>query len=204
LGPIGFEGDLLAAKAALEDATGQSVISYRAPYFSADGCDPWFGEVLARAGFLLDSSRRLKTIAPGFSGIVPLPGSAGAVREVPLPAIGFGSKRLTIIGGTYLRLLPLAWIVRLLKWGQARGFIPMVYLHPYDLDPKAAPLGYHRLRHWRNSLGDRVRRLGRRTAAEKLQFLASIYEFTFVESLIDVESLAPPVGVNRHAPLSIA
>lgn len=146
LGPVGFERDLRAAKAALEDATGQAVISYRAPYFSADGCDPWFGAALARAQIVLDSSRRLRSIPPGFEGTLPLLGSGDAVREVPLPAIGFGSKRLAILGGTYFRLLPLPWIIRLLQWGQARGFIPMVYLHPYDFDPTAARLSYDRLR----------------------------------------------------------
>ena len=42
--------------------------------------------------------------------------------EVPLAAIGPGSKRLTVIGGTYFRLLPLRWIVSLLEWARGGSF----------------------------------------------------------------------------------
>src|SRR5262245_42380292 len=54
LGPKRFRLDLLTAKASLEDVAGQPVRSYRAPYFSAEGCDPWFGEELASAGIVID------------------------------------------------------------------------------------------------------------------------------------------------------
>jgi len=191
LGRRGFESDLRAAKDALEDASGQPVLSYRAPYFSGEGCDPWFGETLARVGFMLDSSRRLRSTPPAFRGTLPLTGSGGAVREVPLPAIGYGSKRITVIGGSYLRLLPLSLIIRLLEWAQARGFIPMVYLHPYDLDPTAAPLGYESLRLCFPRLGDWIRRLGRGTADVKLRALARIYEFRPAETLIESGDIAP-------------
>ena len=107
-------------------------------------------------------------MSPGSDGTIPLPGSGNTVRELPLPAIGLGSKRLAIIGGTYFRLLPLAWIVRLLSWGRMQGFLPMVYLHPYDFDATAAPLGYDKLRYWRPYLGDQIRLLGRSTTVEKV------------------------------------
>ena len=147
--------DLLAAKCCLEDASGQRLLGLSAPYFSGEQCDPWFGEALARAGFLLDSSRRVRTTPAAFRGSFPLTGSGGTVAEVPLPSVGWGSKRITVIGGSYPRLLPLSWIIRLLERGRARGFIPMVYLHPYDLDPGAAPLEYERFGHWLPRLGDR-------------------------------------------------
>jgi len=185
LGRRGFEADLRAAKDALEDASGQRVLSYRAPYFSGERCDPWFGATLARVGFMLDSSRRLRSTPLAFQGTLPLTGSGGAVREVPLPSIGCGSKRITVIGGSYLRLLPLRWIIRLLEWGRSRGFIPMVYLHPYDLDSTAVPLEYEPLRQWFPRLGDWVRRRGRRTADEKVRALARIYALRPVESLIE-------------------
>src|SRR5262249_39567071 len=107
LGAASFGRDLLTAKRELEDVSGQQVKSYRAPYFSSEGCDPWFGDTLARAGIVLDSSFRSNRVPLGFCGKFPLPGSGGAVWEVPLPSIGCGIKRLTVIGGTYFRLLPL-------------------------------------------------------------------------------------------------
>jgi hypothetical protein len=200
LGRVGFEEDLLAAKCSLEDVSGQRLLSYRAPYFSGEHCDPWFGEALARAGFILDSSRRLRSAPLAFHGTCPLIGSGGAVQEVPLPCIGSGAKRITIIGGSYLRLLPLSWSIRLLEWGRSEGFIPMVYLHPYDLDPEAAPLEYERFRHWLPRLGDRIRRLGRETADIKLRALCKIYDFCPIESLVEPGriSLESDCVAERH------
>jgi hypothetical protein len=182
LGPAGFARDIRAARLALEDVTGRPVVSYRAPYFSSDGCDPWFGRAIAEAGFTIDSSRRLRATPPGFAGTLPLEGSGGAVREVPFPAVGYGPRRVAVIGGTYFRLLPLPCVTWLLRRGRAGGFLPMVYLHPYDLDPTAAPLGYEPFRHWGPFLAEQVRRLGRQSATEKLRALAREYNFQPVES----------------------
>jgi peptidoglycan/xylan/chitin deacetylase (PgdA/CDA1 family) len=183
-GPRAFREDLHAAKVALEDIAGTPVISYRAPYFSSDGCDPWFGEALAAEGFLFDSSRRIGTPPTDFRGTLPVPGTEGAVTEVPLPSIGFGPKRLTVIGGSYFRLMPLGLIRRLLRRVETQGFIPLVYLHPYDIDPSAPPLAYPRGRYWKERAGARVRRYGRRTAGDKLRALARVYEFAPIETVL--------------------
>jgi len=183
-GPGRFREDLRAAKAELQDAAGVPVVSFRAPYMSSDGCDPWFGEALASVGFRLDSSRRLRRPPPGFHGTLPVPGTGGEVTEVPFPCIGFGEKRLTIIGGTYFRLLPLPVITHLLARCERRGFVPLVYLHPYDVDPDAPPLAYPR-GYWRQRAGDRMRRTGRTSAASKLRALARRYAFQPMESLVN-------------------
>ena len=186
MGPDGFRRDLLKAIAALQDITSQPILSFRAPYFSSDSCDPWFGEILAEAGIRLDSSRRLRVSPSNFDGMVPLAGSGGLVRELPLASIGFGSKRITVIGGTYMRLLPLPWIVRLMDQASSRGFIPMIYLHPYDLDSVAPALEYDKvLGHLWPRLGDRVRRIGRHTIAEMLHALSQTYDFQPAESLLE-------------------
>ena len=203
MGPTHFKQDLLAAKATLEDLAGLPVVSHRSPYFSSDGCDPWFGEVLAEAGISIDSSRRLRTAPAGFAGSHPLQGSGGAVHEVPLASIGFGPKRITVIGGTYMRVLPLPWIVRLLEQARAQGFVPMIYLHPYDLDPTAPPLAYERqLKYLWPRLGDWVRRLGRHTIAQKMHALSQLYDFQPIEALFDAEIPAPsaPSWANSAPP----
>lgn len=189
-GPRAFIEDLRRAKAALEDTLGRAVISYRAPFFSSDGCDPWFGEALARTGFRLDSSRRLAQLPRHFSGTVPVPGAAGDVIEVPLPSIGLGPKRLTIIGGTYFRLLPLHVIRALLARSERAGFVPIVYLHPYDLDTSARPLELPRGRHWVARAADVVRRTGREATAEKLRALAECYDFRPIESMLAADASA--------------
>jgi peptidoglycan/xylan/chitin deacetylase (PgdA/CDA1 family) len=179
-----FREDLQRAKAALEDASGMAVLSFRAPYFASDGADPWFGEVLAGAGFGIDSSRRLAAPPANFGGSYALEGSEGQVLEVPFASIGYGPKRLSVIGGTYFRLLPLAAIRRLLARAEAHGFLPMIYLHPYDIDPLAPPLAYPRRGYARQRLGDWVRRRGRASAGAKLRALAGTYEFKSIEAVL--------------------
>lgn len=183
-GPRKFRRDLGAAKSALEDVSGNSVVSYRAPYFSSDGCDPWFGESLAEAGFRVDSSVRIGSPPVGFRGTTLLAGGQGAVTEVPLASVGFGSKRLTVIGGTYFRLFPIALVQRLLSRSEAQGFIPVVYLHPYDVDPTAPPLDYSDGRSWTRSALDRLRDYGRESVADKLRALARTYDFQSIESVL--------------------
>jgi peptidoglycan/xylan/chitin deacetylase (PgdA/CDA1 family) len=179
-GPDAFKADLLAGKSALEDASGISVTSYRAPYFSIDGCSPWFGRILAECGFRADSSLRVEARKRPTEEKLWLEGSEGQVEEFPLPAIGFGPKRLTIIGGTYFRLLPLPAIRRLLRMVEERGFTPMVYLHPYDIDPHASPLDYPSRGYFTKRQGDRMRRIGRSGTAQKLAALAEEYHFQAV------------------------
>jgi peptidoglycan/xylan/chitin deacetylase (PgdA/CDA1 family) len=187
-GPQRFGEDVRRAKASLESASGRSVRSYRAPYFSSDGCDPWFGETLARTGFAFDSSRRIGRPSPAFRGTLPLPGSSGAVSEVPMPSLGYGSKRLTVVGGTYFRLLPLHAIEGLLERARANGFVPMVYLHPYDVDPSAAPLDYPGSGYWPGKAGDWLRRVGRAGALAKLTALARTYEFEPIERVVGLDA----------------
>lgn len=182
LGPARFREDIRRARGTLEDVAGAPVLSYRAPYFSADGCDPWFGEALAEEGYTLSSSARVSSGPAGFGGTYAVPGSDGAVTEVPLPCLGFGDKRLTVIGGTYFRLLPLPAIRLLLGRAEELGFIPLVYLHPYDVDSTAEALRYPaHPRYLKRRAGDWVRRRGRRSAVSKLLALTDTYTFGPVE-----------------------
>ena len=184
MGPERFLTDLQKAKRILEDVCEQDVISYRAPYFSNDGCDPWYGECLAQAGFKIDSSKRVSKMPDNTRWTYPLQGSADRVIECPFPCVGIGSKRLTVIGGTYFRLMPINVIQYLLRRVEKSGFIPMIYLHPYDVDPDAAPLAYPQHGHRMSRLGDRMRRTGRATVAAKLEKLADTYSFIPVEDFI--------------------
>ncbi|MCL4216579.1 MAG: DUF3473 domain-containing protein [Candidatus Hydrogenedentes bacterium] len=187
LGPEGFKSDLAKAKATLEDASGAPVVSFRAPYFSCDHCEPWFGSGLAETGFQVSSSHRYSALPNGLTGTLPLPGSDGRVIEAPLCSVGMGIKRLTVIGGTYFRLLPLSVIKHLMARSRAKRFIPIVYLHNYDVDPDAAPLEYPGRTGMKRRLADRMRYTGRRGAIAKLKHLARLYQFQPVESLLDSE-----------------
>ena len=179
-----FQEDVFKAKSVLEDASGQEVVSYRAPYFSNDMCDPWFGEILAEVGFKISSSKRMQSLPSGSRGTFPLAGTNGSVIEVPLRSIGLGPKRLTIIGGTYFRLLPLGAIKSLLRHSEQKNFIPIIYLHNYDIDPLASPIEYPANVPWVQHAADKMRQIGRDTAGQKLKALAQEYEFHPLESVL--------------------
>ena len=181
-GREGFREDVRSGKAVLEDVAGVAVDSYRAPDFSADGTDPWFGEELAEAGYRLDSSRRIAFMrTPG--GVTTLPGAGDAFAEVPLMSVGMRGRRVTVIGGTTLRALPLRVIVALMERARVGGFAPMVYLHPYDLDPQADPLRFSGVP-WRARVSDVMRRYGRDSVWAKIEALSRRYAFAPVETLL--------------------
>ena len=178
LGARRFAEDLRANRESIEERAGVAVRAFRAPFFSANAPAPWFAEILAREGFTTDSSLRLSALPSGNKGTFPLAGSDGAVTEVPFAGLGYRSRGLAIIGGSWLRLLPAAAIVRLMRAAAARGFHPMVYLHPYDLHASAASLDFSVSAHpWRMRCADSLRRAGRASAAAKLEALAAEFEF---------------------------
>ncbi len=186
LGPKQLEAHLHKAKIELEEACSTPVISFRAPFFSCEGCDPWFGEILSKHGFKLDSSKRIQTPPDNFSGTMFLEGSRKSVIEVPLASIGYGIKRLTIIGGTYFRLLPFPIILSTLKMAEKKGFIPMIYLHNYDIDPTTDVLEYPKHFYWIPRLADWMRRANRISTKDKLRKLNQFYEFHSMESTLQL------------------
>jgi polysaccharide deacetylase family protein (PEP-CTERM system associated) len=183
LGKDRFREDITRAKRSLETIFGVEILSYRAPYFSCDGCSPWFGEVLGDVGFKVDSSIRLNKLNPDTEKTFALEGSNGRVLEFPLYCSGVGPKRLTVIGGTYFRILPFSVILKLMRRAEKRGFFPIIYLHPYDIDPTARRLEDSGKRSLRSRLGEEVRRIGRASVGEKLNALAKHFSFVAMDDI---------------------
>ena len=133
--------ELDASRKSVEDAAGAAVTAFRAPDFSILAGNLWALEVLAEAGFRVDSSifpipmRRY-----GIAGWDPapaklrLPGGA-EILEVPVAIWGSGRLRVPVGGGGYARLLPRVLLERGLRSGAAAGRPPIVYCHPYEFDP---------------------------------------------------------------------
>lgn len=170
-----FHAQTLEAKAILEDACGKEVVGFRAPEFSVSPDLTWFFEELIELGFQYDASLRCRTLE-NFGKAWPFLVSThqGEIWEFPLRSMGFGRKRLTLIGGTYLRLLPQRVSKYLLGLGSPHQFKPMLYIHPYDAEYPPVPLPSVRQDGWRkvkDHLGQRLREWGRAGALQKIAFL---------------------------------
>lgn len=126
--------NLGAAIEVLTKASGQKITGFRAPDFAIDDrCASWAFEELSRR-FLYDSSR----VAARHSGPPHSPTrleySSTCIYEFPIYQKGLvPGFAVRVIGGTYFRILPASVILKWLKEAWVNGFLPQVYLHPYDL-----------------------------------------------------------------------
>lgn len=135
--PTDFRRDLQRVRAVLEDATGQAVIGFRAPYFSITRKTLWALPILGEAGFRYDSS-----IFPTWNplyGIYSAPLSPWEIEglglcEFPPSTLSVGGLRLPVAGGGYLRLLPGALLTRALRRIARRRGHTVVYMHPWEFD----------------------------------------------------------------------
>ena len=141
LDPSVFAAVLMRARASITEACGKPPIGFRAPNFSIDETCPWALQELASAGFLYDSS----LVATG-ERIAAEPFDTyrygeDVIHEFPVYRQNLpGGVGVRVIGGTYLRLLPLPIIFRLMRDVQARGYPLIVYVHPSDLDDGFDPV----------------------------------------------------------------
>src|SRR5579863_8927844 len=107
----GFQQDVQASKALLEDITGVSVIGYRAPSFSIVKSNLWAFEILDREGYAYSSS--VYPIRHDLYGIpnaprFPFYPGGGRLLEIPLSTVTRAGLNLPCAGGGFFRLLPYA------------------------------------------------------------------------------------------------
>jgi polysaccharide deacetylase family protein (PEP-CTERM system associated) len=147
--PGEFRADTRRALEAIEDASGTSVLMYRAPSFSITPRSLWAIEILLELGFVADSS--ISSVRTGLYGFEMAPRQPFRMRlqgkdlfEFPMTALKIGGWHFPVTGGVYLRLLPRFYQDLALAALAKRGEATMVYLHPWEFDPKqprvAAPL----------------------------------------------------------------
>lgn len=182
LGPSHFADDARRGREALEEAAGVSVTAFRAPEFSAEGADPWFGEGLVAAGYRVDASRRLAALPPeAEAGHYPLEGTDGAIVELPLamlPAnLPFAGPRVMFLGSAAFRMLPLPTIRVAFELAQQQGFVPQVVLGLGDLEGGAGTPGSHESSTWRRRIDQLWRNAGRGGVVGKLQQLSWRWSF---------------------------
>lgn len=137
----GFASVLMRARASIVEACGTAPAGFRAPNFSIDERCPWALETLARAGFAYDSSLVRTEPRDATEPFDVYRFGADVIREFPVYRHNLpGGVGVRVIGGTYLRLLPLPVIFRLMRDVQARGYPLIVYVHPSDLDDGFDPV----------------------------------------------------------------
>jgi len=57
----------------------------------------------------------------------------GKMRLFPIAmAARFGGKLKVRSGGTFVKLFPVEWTINAMHMGRANGFVPSLYLHPYE------------------------------------------------------------------------
>jgi polysaccharide deacetylase family protein (PEP-CTERM system associated) len=165
--------EVVAARASVEDASGTRVTAFRAQDFSIKEENLWALEMLAEAGFEIDSSIfpmrsrgygiRDWEVAPHYLELA----SGASLLEVPVAVWATRVARLPVAGGGYFRLLPMSVLKRGLRAIVKSGRPVVVYCHPYEFNStelseyrSLAPRGYLFAQGaGRTSFPDRVRSL---------------------------------------------
>jgi len=137
--PDEFREDLRQSKAAIENAAGLPVTSFRAPSFSITQKSLWALDILAEEGFASDSSivparHDRYGILGAECGLHDISTAAGPLREFPPSVAQLAGMSLPIGGGGYFRLYP--WAMTYLLQQQVQRTRPlMFYVHPWEIDP---------------------------------------------------------------------
>ena len=158
IGPTGLDAELARTEEALSKAGAPPPAGFRASTFTLTRRTWWAFEVLARRGYLYDSS--VHPIAhptygvPDFeSGISVVESPAGPVVEFPVATVRAFGRNWPVGGGGYFRLLPVACTIAGLRRVEREGRRAAFYLHPWEFDPEqprvAGPWS-RRFRHYLN------------------------------------------------------
>jgi polysaccharide deacetylase family protein (PEP-CTERM system associated) len=191
-----FREDLARTREALQRASGQRVLGYRAP-------EPWLApsglqvlDILAEEGYAYDSSVRpaLRTYArEPWRRFVHRHGSGDrSIWEVPLSSTNLLGFHIPVAGGNHLRQLPHRLLKRAVAHWEASCDAPFVMdFHTWELDPDQPRIGITsplaRARQYRNL----------RLMEGKLRDCLAAYSFESVAS-----HLGLAVGAVTLAPVS--
>lgn len=117
----------------ISQSSGQPVYGFRAPNFSIKPSNQWAYEELSKR-FLYDSSL--------VSSVREYPSSTTELKMfnnnslIEFPIFSYKllpGVNIRAIGGTFLKVLPLKMIIKLMHEAENQGFLPLIYIHPYEL-----------------------------------------------------------------------
>jgi polysaccharide deacetylase family protein (PEP-CTERM system associated) len=136
----GFREELRRTVSAIEDATGERVLGYRAPLFSIRPAERWALEEVAAAGLLYDSSlsplrfdAHGQPLAQGLQIINT--DFAAPLVEFPMSTAAWFGKARNISGGRWFRTLPFGVISNGFRRLNEAGVAAQTYTHTYEVLP---------------------------------------------------------------------
>lgn len=190
LTPEEFREDLRQATEAIGELIGEPVTTFRAPTFSIRGDTLWALELLAEAGYRIDSSIfPVRHDKYGIPDADPLPHvretASGSIWEFPPTVYRTRLGNVPIAGGGYFRLLPFAatrWMMSRVHLAEQQPL--MFYIHPWEVDvnqPRLKGRWKSRFRHYQNL----------RTTASKLDRLLSTFSFGTMTEALDAYAVTP-------------
>lgn len=192
LGRDGFRADLERCLESLAKLGVSRVRGFRAPMGSMTEATRWGYEILADLGFEYSSSvlaTRLPYYGwPGFGGDAPR--IVDGICELPLTLTGLPFLNTPLVGGIFLRAIPLPLIERLVRRRLGSAGLVVGYVHPYDVDHQQErfvhpEIGASRLLHW-------LMYLNRRDALRRLDRLVGLAErvIPFAEYVAETRAAA--------------
>jgi polysaccharide deacetylase family protein (PEP-CTERM system associated) len=159
IGEQGLDLELARTERALVAACGERPLGFRASNFTLTRRTWWAFELLARRGYVYDSSVHpvrhptygVPDFEPGLS-LVPTR-TGGGVLEFPVATARLCGRNAPVGGGGYFRLLPLALTRAALRSVERAGRPVALYFHPWEFDPaqpRVAVGAWKRFRHYVN------------------------------------------------------
>lgn len=155
LTPEEFRQDLRRANSAIEDASGQEVVGYRAAEKLNFDQSKWILETLAEEGLAYDASFLPTSQTAAEKRVAHMVKTEGrTIWEFPYTTTDVGVGLLPISGGNYFRQLPYTLMRKAVKNWHKRHDDPFVfYFHVWELDPEqpriSAASKFNRIRHYR-------------------------------------------------------
>lgn len=199
LGPSKFKSELDRSVKLLQDVCGKQVRGHRAPDFSIDLSMTWAFDIIREIGLEYDSSifpiKGSRYGSPE-SPVYPYRFQSG-LWEIPLTTVDVVNRRIPVLGGGYFRLFPYHLSRAFLKKIQAEKRIAVIYLHPYEINPRELK-EYDISRKMRFHQG-----LFRSRVALRLKRLFSEFKFTTAQKYIENMAMVSSVHDRDYAYLMI-
>ena len=150
-----FRDDLRRTSRVIEQATGQSVVGFRAAEKLHYGQDDWVIDVLADEGFAYDASFMPdRTSDKSRRAAHQISSNGKVIWEFPYATVDLGVGLLPISGGNYIRQIPYTLMRSgVARWSRREDQPLPFYFHVWELDPEqpriSAASKYNRIRHYR-------------------------------------------------------